>query len=63
MVDLGTYQFEKLNTGEITPKELFTNACTEEVYGSENVRTTTKRLRVILDTKYETADLNKVMET
>ena len=34
MVDLGTYEFKDLNTGEITPEQLFTNAYTEEVYES-----------------------------
>ena len=29
MVDLVKYEFKYLNTGKITPKELFTNACTE----------------------------------
>ena len=63
MVDLGTYEFKILNTGEITPEESFTNAYVEEVYWLENVRTATKRLRVILDAKYEKADLHEVMET
>ena len=62
MVDLGKYVFKYLNTGKITPEESFTNAHVEEVYESENVRTATKRLRVILDAKYEKEDLHKVME-
>ena len=62
MVDLGTYIFKYLNIGEITPEELFTNAYIEEVYESEHVRTATKLLRVILNAKYENADLYKVME-
>ena len=39
MVDLGTYIFKDLNTGEITPGELFNNAYIEEFYESEHVRT------------------------
>ena len=39
-----------------------TNAYVEEVYYSDNVRTATKLLRVILDAKYEKENLNKVME-
>ena len=35
---------------------------TEEVNELEQVRTSTKWLRVILDDKYEKVDLNKVME-
>ena len=42
---------------------MFTNAYTEEVYESEHVHTATKRLRVILDAKYEKEDLHKVMKT
>ena len=52
MDDLGTYIFKYLNTGKITPEELFTNAYFKEVYKSEHVRTATKQFRVILDAKY-----------
>ena len=62
MAYLGMYLFKDLNTGEITPEELFTNAYVKEVYESEHVHTATKRLSVIIDAKYEKADLNKVME-
>ena len=62
MVDLGTYIFKDLNTGKITPGELFTNDYPKEVHESDNIRTATKRLRVILDAKYEKANLHKVME-
>ena len=63
MVDLGTYLLKTLNIGEIKPEELFTDAYVEEVYESEHLRTSNKVLRVILDAKYEKADLHKVMET
>ena len=42
---------------------MFIDAYAEEVYESEHVCTDHKRLRVILDAKYKTADLHKVMET
>ena len=42
MVDMGTYEFKYLNTGNITPEEQFTNAYAEEIYESEHVRTATK---------------------
>ena len=42
---------------------MFTDAYAEEVYKSEHISTATKILRVILDAKYEKADLHKVMET
>ena len=41
---------------------MFTKAYVREVYESEHVCTATKTLRVILDAKYEKADLHKVME-
>ena len=63
MVDLGTYEFKDLNAGKITSEELFTNPYVKELYESEHVPTATKTLRVILDAKYEKADLHKVMET
>ena len=62
MVDLGTYIFKDLNTGKISPEGQFTNAYFVEVYESEHVCNSTKVLRVILDAKYEKADLHKVME-
>ena len=63
MVDLGMYIFKDLNTEKITPEESFTDAYVEEVYESEHIRTSTKQIRVILDAKYEKANLHKVMET
>ena len=51
MVDLVAYIFKDLNTGKITPEELFTNAYVEEVYESDHVSTATKQLRVILYAK------------
>ena len=62
MVDLGTYTFKDLNTGEITPEESFTNDYVKEVYESEHVHTATKQLCVILYAKYEKSDLHKVID-
>ena len=62
MVDLGTYIFKYFNGGKVTPEESFTNAYVEEVYESQHVRTATKRLRVIFDSRYKKEDLHKVME-
>ena len=42
---------------------MFKYSYAEEINESEQVRTYTKLLRVILDAKYEKADLHKVMET
>ena len=63
MVDFCTYKCKQLNKVKITPEESFTNAYVEEVYESEHVRTDTKILRVLLDSKYKKADLHKVLET
>ena len=62
IVDLGTHIFKYLNIGKITPEECFTNDYVKEVYESDHELTATKRLRVILDSKYEKSDLQKVME-
>ena len=63
MVDLGVYVFKDLNTRRIKTANVFTNSYVEEVYDSEDVRTSTRRLRIILDAKYEKVDVNKVVET
>ena len=52
MVDLGSYEFKYFITGKVTPEELFTNAYTEEIHESQQVRISTKKLRVLLDDKY-----------
>ena len=61
MVDMSMYEFKYLNTGKITPEESSMNAYTEEVYESEQVHTSIKKLRVILYEKHEKSDLNKVV--
>ena len=38
------------------------NAYTEEINESEQVRTSTKRWRLILDAKYKKQNINKVMK-
>ena len=63
MVDLGAYEFKDLNTGKIIPEKLFTNYYAEEIHELEQVRTSTEKLCVILDAKYEKADFNNVMKT
>ena len=52
---------QDLNKGKITPEEYFINAYVNEVYNSQHVRTATKWLIVILDAKYENAELHTVM--
>ena len=42
MVDMGMYELKHLNTGKITPKELFMNAYEDEINESEQVSTSSK---------------------
>ena len=63
MFYLGAYLFKDLNIGKIKPEESVTDAYVDEVYESKHIRTDTKQLRILLDTKYEKSDLHKVMET
>ena len=44
---MGKCEFKYLNTGKITPEELFTNTYVEEIHESEKVRTSTKKIHVI----------------
>ena len=48
MFDMSTYEFKNLNTGNVTPGELFLNAYAEKIHELEHVHTFTKRLRGIL---------------
>ena len=59
MIDLGEYEFNILNIGQINPEESFINSNAGEIHESEQVSTSTKILRVILDAKYKREDLNK----
>ena len=63
MKNLGTNEFLIFNTGKITPQKSFVNLYIEEVYGSENLFTSTKLLYIILYAKYEKAHLNKVIKS
>ena len=60
MVDLGTYEFKDSEAEKIAPEELFMSVYADEVYESEQFLTSTRRLRLILDAKYEKEYLNKV---
>ena len=62
MVDLGTYIFKELNTGEIPP-EYFLLMLTSKEYMSQSIYILLQYLvRVILYAKYNKVNLNKVME-
>ena len=62
MVNLGIHEFTDYETGIFTLEEYFMNVYVEEVYGLEHVCTSTEQLRIILGTKYERANLNKVVK-
>ena len=62
MVDLGMYEFKNSNTGNIIPKQSFINVYADKINETEQVRTSTKQLSVILDDKYKKEDLNKVIQ-
>ena len=61
MVDLGTYGFKILNTGEITLEELLTTSSAEK-YELELLHTFTIKLHLILDGKYKKENLNRAMK-
>ena len=63
MIDLGTYIFRYLNTGQIKPEGSFTNAHVKESYESDHVFTATKRSRVMLYDKYKKADYIRLWKT
>ena len=52
MVDMGRYEFKYFKRGNITPEESFMNNYAQKLYELENVYTSNKLLRVILDAKY-----------
>ena len=47
MNDMGMYAFKYINTGKITPEEIFMNAYAKEIYESEQVRTSTLKICAI----------------
>ena len=61
MVDVSTYYFKPLTDNKVKPEELFINAYVKKCLESEGTIISARRIRRILDTKYENDDLNKVM--
>ena len=56
------YDFNILNSVKIIPEEPFMNSYAEGIHELEQICTSTKGLRIVLDAKYEKADLNKDMK-
>ena len=61
MVDVKNYEFNILTTETVKPEESFINAYVIECFESESSISATRKMRRILDAKYENAYLNKVM--
>ena len=49
IIDLGMYEFNDLNTGNITTEEILLNIYSEEIHKSEKSHTSNKGLGVIID--------------
>ena len=61
MVDVNNYDFNTLTTKTVKPEESFINVHVSECFESKIAISETRRMRRILDAKYEKADINKVM--
>ena len=62
MVVLSNYDFKYLTVNIIKPEESFINLCANKCLKSESTISSTRRMRIILDAKYENTDLNKFMK-
>ena len=62
IVDVSTYDFKTLTDNKVKPEESFINAYVNECLESEGKMSSTRIIFRILVTKYEKADLNKVMD-
>ena len=62
MVDIITYDFKLLIYNKVKPEESFINAYVGELLESEGKMSSTRRILIVLDAKYEKADLNQVMD-
>ena len=61
MVDVINYDFNIITAKTVKPEESFINSYADECFKSKSAITTTRRMRMTLDAKYETADLNNSM--
>ena len=61
MVDVSTYEFEPLAENIVKSEESFVNANVNECFDSKGTINSTRRIRILLDTKEEKDKLNKVM--
>ena len=62
MVDVNTYQFKPLKENKVKLEESFINAYIDKCLESEGTISSTSKILIILDAKYEKSDLNKAMD-
>ena len=60
MVDVINYYFKSITDKTVKLEESFVNSYFHECLGYKSVINSTRRMRIILDAKYNRADLNKV---
>ena len=61
MVDLRNYDFKSLTDNIVKLEESFINLYVDECLESESTISSTRRMRILLDARYEKSDLNKVI--
>ena len=62
MVDVNTYYFKLLTYNKVKLEEFSINECISKFLDSKGTINSTRRIRRILDVKYERDDLNKSMD-
>ena len=61
MVEVRDHHFKLLTDKKVKPEESFINAYVDKCLEYEGTISSTRRIRRILDARYEKADLNKVV--
>ena len=61
MVDVSSYNFKSITYKTVKPEESFINLYVKKRLESNSAKSSTRRMRRILDAKCKKADLNKVM--
>ena len=61
MVDVRIYGFKLLTDNKVKPEEYFINTYIDECLEYQGTINSTRRIRILLDTKEEKDKLNKVM--
>ena len=61
MVDISNNKFKYITDKNNKPEESFVNLYVNKCFESNNAKSPTRRMRKLLDAKYEKADFNEVM--